>query len=65
MVMMVTADRTAGGHPLPSCNHRDGQTNWIKFIPFVCLSHVHASSPTPPAGIRYHRATMVMDRRIG
>ena len=27
----------------------DGQTNWIKFIPFVCPSQVHASPPTPPA----------------
>jgi hypothetical protein len=25
----------------------DGQTNRIKFIPFVCPSQVHASSPTP------------------
>ena len=28
--------------------HGDGQTNWIKFIAFVCPSHVHASPPTPP-----------------
>ena len=33
----------------PSCNHGDGQTIRIKFIPFVCLSQVHASPPTPPA----------------
>ena len=31
---------------------RHGQTNWIKFIPFVCPAQVHASPPT------------VTDRRI-
>ena len=34
---------------IPSSNHGEGQTNWIKFIPFVCPSQVHASPPTPPA----------------
>jgi hypothetical protein len=29
--------------PLPSSNNVDGQTNLIKFIPFVCPSQVHAS----------------------
>jgi hypothetical protein len=33
-------------HPLPSSHHGDGQTNGIKFIPFVCSSQVHASPPT-------------------
>ena len=28
------------GDPLPSSNHGDGQTNWIKFISFVCPSQV-------------------------
>ena len=36
--------------PTPSSNHGDGQTNWIKFIPFVCPSQVHASLPTPSGG---------------
>ena len=35
-------------HPLPSSNYGDEQTNWIKFIQFVCPSQVHASLPTPP-----------------
>ena len=41
-------------HPLPSRNYGDGQTNLIKFIPFICPSRVHASPPTDNAGIRYH-----------
>jgi hypothetical protein len=49
-------------HPLPSSNHGDGQTNLIKFIPFVCPSPVHASPihrrhRRHPLPSRYHRAT--------
>ena len=46
-------------HPLPSSNHGDGQTNWIKFIPFVCPSQVRASLPTPPHPLPYHRPSRI------
>ena len=40
-------------HPLPSCNHGDGQTNWIKFIPSSVRRKSSFTADT--AGIRHEQ----------